>query len=427
MAHRRTGDNLRGAGGGSGEPEGRSRPGGRVRPRPPRGWVRHPRSHGWGRPAAELQRGMPPHPLVSLGRKIGNRTVHAMTSGDLLPTPARVGAANDPLEREADRIADRLAPGAPQTAVQRQSADGARLPDPLRNYFEQRLGSDLGAVRIHDGPAATAANRSLGSYAFARETDILFGAGRYAPHTRNGMRLLAHELAHVAQRTGGSGVREAAPRGAVQMSGPETEVATTVEVEDGETEVRTTTTARTAILEDGTLGPFQLLPSGSVRYGATIAGPTDPRARQEMLLALALFRLRWQQRTARGGRIGGGLELSGLLSATELEGAVSLAPSLRTRFDLFDYLSPPVGPGQFRFRLRGEGTYGARGGSGLLGATGGEAYRRLQGSAMAGYRLDIANVQTEIGVTLTARYHENLATGEIQQPIITGVQLRFTF
>src|SRR5262249_51505119 len=34
---------------------------------------------------------------------------------------------------------------------------------------------------------------------------VVFGSGRYAPHTESGKRLLAHELTHVVQQGGGEG------------------------------------------------------------------------------------------------------------------------------------------------------------------------------------------------------------------------------
>ena len=65
--------------------------------------------------------------------------------------------------------------------------------------MEARFGHDFGNVRVHtDGRTGEAAD-ALGALAFTRGNDIGFGAGRYAPDTPSGQRLLAHELAHVAQ------------------------------------------------------------------------------------------------------------------------------------------------------------------------------------------------------------------------------------
>jgi hypothetical protein len=60
-------------------------------------------------------------------------------------------------------------------------------------------------VRVYaDAPAAKAAD-ALDARAFTIGSSVVFGAGQYAPHTADGQRLLAHELAHVVQ--GGSDVR----------------------------------------------------------------------------------------------------------------------------------------------------------------------------------------------------------------------------
>ena len=89
-------------------------------------------------------------------------------------------------------------------------AGGQPLPPAERGYFERRLGTDLGPVRVHPGaPAATA----LGANAFAAGRDIGFAPGRYRPGTREGRRLLGHELAHVLEQ-GSRGVS------AVQLDGP---------------------------------------------------------------------------------------------------------------------------------------------------------------------------------------------------------------
>ncbi|MEV0390276.1 DUF4157 domain-containing protein [Nonomuraea sp. NPDC050643] len=71
-----------------------------------------------------------------------------------------------------------------------------------RAFFEPRLGVDLSSVRVHTGSAAGAAARSLRAKAYTVGSDVVFGPGRYAPESGEGRLLLAHELAHVAQRGG---------------------------------------------------------------------------------------------------------------------------------------------------------------------------------------------------------------------------------
>jgi pyrrolidone-carboxylate peptidase len=60
---------------------------------------------------------------------------------------------------------------------------------------------DFGGVRVHTGGSAAEASRSINARAFTLGRDIAFGAGEYAPESRSGRRLLAHELTHVVQQT----------------------------------------------------------------------------------------------------------------------------------------------------------------------------------------------------------------------------------
>ncbi len=146
----------------------------------------------------------------------------------LLQPKLEVGAANDPLEHEADRIASAVMSGraAPPATPLRQAApaahadtavpaagaaatpalpDGAGLMDggeplaaSLRDFFEPRLCHDLGHVRVHTGPLAQAHNRSVGAQAFTYGHHVWFGGGA----TPQPNWLTAHELAHVLQQTG---------------------------------------------------------------------------------------------------------------------------------------------------------------------------------------------------------------------------------
>jgi len=65
-------------------------------------------------------------------------------------------------------------------------------------------------VRVHTGGEADHLNRQLSAQAFTHGQDIYMSAGKYAPGTPGGNRLLAHELTHTIQQ-------QAVPR--VQSSG----------------------------------------------------------------------------------------------------------------------------------------------------------------------------------------------------------------
>jgi hypothetical protein len=145
----------------------------------------------------------------------------------------RIGAVNDPLEAEADRVADEVM-RMPDPVVERKCAEceeeDARKPrtksngqsrtegfappivhqalnspgQPLdratRAFFEPRFGADFSQVSVHTGDHAAKSAQSLNALAYSTGPHIMFGAGLYAPDTDTGRHLIAHELAHVVQQ-----------------------------------------------------------------------------------------------------------------------------------------------------------------------------------------------------------------------------------
>lgn len=78
--------------------------------------------------------------------------------------------------------------------------NGQPLSPALRSSLEPRFGYDFSGVRVHaDGQAAERA-RALEADAYAVGPHIGFAAGRFAPYSAEGGRLLAHELTHVIQQ-----------------------------------------------------------------------------------------------------------------------------------------------------------------------------------------------------------------------------------
>ena len=126
-----------------------------------------------------------------------------------------VAPVNDPGELQARRIAEGTAeaPAGGAQAVRPGAPTGQPLDPASRRFFEAQFGTNLGGVRIHNGGAAAQSAQSLEANAFTVGSDIVFGAGKYAPQTPDGRRLLAHELAHVAQQS-------AAGSAVVQREGP---------------------------------------------------------------------------------------------------------------------------------------------------------------------------------------------------------------
>jgi Domain of unknown function (DUF4157)/OmpA family len=165
----------------------------------------------------------------------------------------KIGAVDDPQEREADQIADRVvriphpvvegrtgdslqracACGGPgdgeceecqkkregtvSRVATQSSASGTAPPivnnvlrssgqplDPAtRSFFEPRLGRDFSRIRVHTDAQASESALAVGASAYTVGRDIAFAAGHYAPGTNAGRKLLAHELVHTVQQASG--------------------------------------------------------------------------------------------------------------------------------------------------------------------------------------------------------------------------------
>lgn len=81
-----------------------------------------------------------------------------------------------------------------------RKTSGEPLPNGLRGAMERCFGHDFGRVRVHRDADAGRSAQARNAAAYTLGHDIVFGAGEYAPHSRDGQRLIAHELAHVAQQ-----------------------------------------------------------------------------------------------------------------------------------------------------------------------------------------------------------------------------------
>ena len=79
---------------------------------------------------------------------------------------------------------------------------GSRLDTPTRAYFEPLYGHDFGRVQVHADSRAAASARDVNALAYTVGDHVVFGSGRFSPHTEAGRGLLAHELAHTIQQEG---------------------------------------------------------------------------------------------------------------------------------------------------------------------------------------------------------------------------------
>jgi hypothetical protein len=77
---------------------------------------------------------------------------------------------------------------------------GEPLEPPIRARLEHSFGTDLGHVRLHTGPQAAHLAAQINARSFTIGSQIGYPSATYSPHTVDGYRLLAHEVAHVTQQ-----------------------------------------------------------------------------------------------------------------------------------------------------------------------------------------------------------------------------------
>jgi lipoprotein-anchoring transpeptidase ErfK/SrfK len=85
-------------------------------------------------------------------------------------------------------------------AQQSIKSGGDALDASTRSFMESKFGQDFSKVRVHTDPDAAHASQKLGANAFTVGNDIAFAPGKYDTSTRDGKKLLAHELTHTLQQ-----------------------------------------------------------------------------------------------------------------------------------------------------------------------------------------------------------------------------------
>jgi hypothetical protein len=145
--------------------------------------------------------------------------------------PLEIGASDDPLERDADEVAERVMrmeepkatpldqalTGRPLLSRSAEGVGGAGVAPPSvqatlaspgqplapseRAFFEPRFGMDFSQVRVHTDDLAQQSARDVHALAYTVGPHVVFGSGSHAPASTARRRLLAHELTHVVQQS----------------------------------------------------------------------------------------------------------------------------------------------------------------------------------------------------------------------------------
>jgi hypothetical protein len=84
------------------------------------------------------------------------------------------------------------------------NTSGKPMPDAEKKFFEPKFGRDFSSVKLHTDSVAAKSAQSINALAYTSGNNIVFNTGQYAPESESGKKLIAHELTHVVQQSGGS-------------------------------------------------------------------------------------------------------------------------------------------------------------------------------------------------------------------------------
>lgn len=80
---------------------------------------------------------------------------------------------------------------------------GTALPTADQQFFSARMGYNFSNVRVHTGNEAAASAKEVHAKAYTVGNNIVFNEGQYNTTSTEGKQLLAHELTHTVQQSGG--------------------------------------------------------------------------------------------------------------------------------------------------------------------------------------------------------------------------------
>jgi hypothetical protein len=143
----------------------------------------------------------------SAQRKISRQAASVIAYDSVAPKEEEEANAETPapLQRSPNATAASV-PGNFEHALNAKIASrGERLPPHVGAFMGEQFSRDFSGVRIHHDAAADALSASIGARAFTIGKDIMFARQSYRPESRTGQHLIAHELTHVVQQDASTG------------------------------------------------------------------------------------------------------------------------------------------------------------------------------------------------------------------------------
>jgi len=173
---------------------------------------------------------------------ISEKTSSSAANNIVIQRSLAIGAVNDPLEHEADAVADKVMRMPEENLIHRKctgckedeenihrkpsvsfiqkmgndsgmtasdsvtqkinstKGGGSGMDSGTKSFMESRFGTDFSGVKIHTGDYAAQMSQELNAQAFTVGNDVYFNSGKYNPESNSGKQLLAHELTHTVQQ-----------------------------------------------------------------------------------------------------------------------------------------------------------------------------------------------------------------------------------
>ncbi|MCF6358780.1 MAG: DUF4157 domain-containing protein, partial [Draconibacterium sp.] len=166
-----------------------------------------------------------------------------------------------PIEEEEDMLQPKSdspvkeTHSATEQILNSSKGNGSPLNSEIQSQMEGSFGANFSGVKIHTDSTAVQLNKELGAQAFTAGKDIYFNEGKYSPDSRNGKKLLAHELTHSVQQ-GAAQVQPFIQREITATTSPTTERA----IEEATTCDEATQREKEIFINHGIYGPRSLSP-----------------------------------------------------------------------------------------------------------------------------------------------------------------------